>query len=403
MANTFANLTNAASRLKYFYQGPIISQFNDQLPFYKAVAKGSQKFVGLQVAVPIKVLRNPGIGATSDGGTLPVIGAQTTQQALISAKYNYLRAGISGPMIKASQGDKGAFITEMAFEMEQGLADLKQDVSRQLFWDGTGTLATVAANAVATNTFTVTGRESTENGSKYLSAGMVIDVYTSAGAVVVSGVTITSVTSGATATVVVGSNITVSATDIVVRSGAYNQEIQGMLYSMGATQTSTIYSIDRSAYVAYQSNVVSGSGGQLNLDMLQQAWNAGKENGGADYDYEVCDYTTERYYNKLLVPDKRFVGKVAGDGTFSDKNKSYLEFGGIPIVPDQNCPTRFFFIDSKQWKKFVLCELEWADETGSYMIAQTSSDQFELRLRLFANLFPEKPSGQAVVRNYISP
>ena len=48
-------------------------------------------------------------------------------------------------------------------------------------------------------------------------------------------------------------------------------------------------------------------------------------------------------------------------------------------------------------------ELEWADETGAYMIAQTSADSFEARLRLFANLFLEKPSASACLQNYISP
>lgn len=35
--------------------------------------------------------------------------------------------GITGPMIKASQGDKGSFVSIMEYEMEQGLVDLKND------------------------------------------------------------------------------------------------------------------------------------------------------------------------------------------------------------------------------------------------------------------------------------
>jgi hypothetical protein len=53
--------------------------------------------------------------------------------------------------------------------------------------------------------------------------------------------------------------------------------------------------------------------------------------------------------------------------------------------------------------KYVLSELEWASETGSELIVQTSSDLFEVRLRLFANLFNEFPASCAVLRNYISP
>jgi len=105
-----------------------------------------------------------------------------------------------------------------------------------------------------------------------------------------------------------------------------------------------------------------------------------------------------------LVADRRYIGeKVTGDGTFTSKDEVYLNFSGAPILADQSCPTRFFFITEGNLKKYVLAEMEWADETGSYLIAQIGSDAFEARLRLFANLFLEKPSASACLQNYISP
>jgi len=406
MANIFANLTNALGILKNYYAGPIVTQFNDEIPLYKHIENGKEKYNGLQVNRPLKVRRNPGIGATSDGGNLPTIGKQTTAQAVITAKFNYLRFGVTGPMLKASQGDKGSFVNIMSFEMEEGLIDLKNDVNRQLFWNGNGCLATVSANAIASNVITVTGRESTEAGNKFLDIGMVIDVVNSAGTVVASAVEITALSGSTTATLTLSAAVTVSATDIVVRSGAYNMEIQGLLTSQDGLTTS-IYSIDRSTYPVYQSNLLNASGNQLNLDFLQQMYNEASRRGGMKMDAVFSDYDSERYYNKLLVADKRFVNtvaaKVKGDGTFSDKNKSYLEFAGVPWVADKDAPTRVFMLDSKTYKKYVLSELEWADEGGSFMTTQISADAYEARLRLFANLFPEKPSASAVGRNYIAP
>lgn len=402
MANQFASLSSALSILKNWYQGPIVSQFNDEIPVYKEMEKGKEKFSGLKVIRPVKVRRNPGVGATSDGGLLPSIGQQTTAQAEISAKFNYLRFGITGPMIKASQGDKGAFVSAMEFEMNEGLNDIKSDVNRQLYWDGSSDLGVVSANAVGSTVITVTGRESTEDGVKYLDVGMVIDIVTSAGAVVASGIGITAVSGTTTATLTLSSAVTCSANDIVVRSGAYNQEIQGILTSLDGGTTS-IYGIDRSTYVNFQGNVVNASGGQLTLGLMQQAYNEARRRGGGKPRLMLCDFDTERYYNKLLVADKRYVGKVAGDGTFSSKEGSYLEYAGSPVIPDKDCPTRFMFLDPSTWKKYVLSELEWADDTGSYLIAQTSSDAFEVRLRFFANIFCEKPSANAVLRNYIAP
>ncbi len=403
MANQFASINSALAILKNWYAGPIVSQFNDEIPFYREMEKGKEKYNGLQVVRPVKVRRNPGIGATSDGGNLPAIGQQTTQQATVSAKFNYLRFGITGPMIKASQGDKGAFVSGMEFEMTEGVLDLKSDVNRQLFWDGTADLALVAANAVASTVITAGGRESTEDGNKFLDVGMVIDIVSATtGALVASAVSITAMTGTTTVTLTLSAPVTCSANDIIIRSGALNNEVQGILTSQDGLTTS-IYGIDRSIYQVFQGNLVNAGGNPLNLNILQQALNSARRRGGAKMNVLYSDYDSERFYNKLLVVDKRYVGKVTGDGTFTSKEQSYLEFAGVPWAPDKDCPQRVFMLDSKQYKKYVLCELEWADETGSYMIAQTGADSYEARLRLFMNIFPEKPSSTAVVRNYISP
>ena len=91
MSNAFQGITSGLATLKNYYQGPIITQFNDDLPIYRGASKGKHAWSGQQVVRPLKVRRNQGIGATSDGGVLPNIGRQTTVQAIIAAKYNYLR------------------------------------------------------------------------------------------------------------------------------------------------------------------------------------------------------------------------------------------------------------------------------------------------------------------------
>ena len=404
MANQFASIASAISILKNWYAGPIVSQFNDEIPFYREVEKGKEKFNGQQVIRPVKVRRNPGIGATSDGGPLPAIGQQTTQQAQISAKYNYLRFGITGPMIKASQGDKGAFVSAMEFEMSEGLTDLKQDINRQLMWNGNGTLGLAAAAATASNTLTVQGRSSGENGNKYLDVGIVIDIVSAVtGLVTNSALTITAISGTTTATLTLSAPVTCSALDLIIRTGSNGNEVQGIQYALDGG-TSTIYNINRSIYTSYQGNVLSNNANSLSLNFMKQGWNQGKQRGGAKYDLVLCDYDSERFYERLLIVDKRYMGKVKGDGTFSEKDENYLEYGGIPLVSDKDMSDpNIAFLDTKQWKKYVLAELEWADETGTYLIAQTSADAFEARLRLFFNLFPEKPSAQVLLTSYISP
>lgn len=404
MPNTFQNITSGLAELKNYYQGPIKDQFNEELPILRGAEKVKQGWSGQQVIRPLRVVRNQGIGATSDGGTLPAIGRQTSVQAIIASKFNYLRFGVTGPMIKSSASDIGSFVRSAAYELEMGYKDLKSDVNRQLSWDGSGTMALVNANTAGSTSLVIKGRESSEPALKFVDVGFTFDVV-SGGAVVQSGLTVNSVSgtpTGATATLTLSAPVTCTAGDSLVRSNSYNQEIQGLLYSMDGG-TSTIYSVNRSTYMSYQGNSFAQSSAQLSLNTLQQAYNAGLYRGGAKYDAIYSDFDSLRYYQKLLTADKRYVNTQKGDGGFANKDTFYMEFNGIAWVPDKDCPLRTFFLSSDVIKMYVLSEMEFADETGSMYIAQTSADQFEVRVRYFANLFNEQPAACSVISGYISP
>lgn len=410
MANQFQGVSSGLAELKNFYQGPIKDQFNEDLPIYRGAEKQKQGWSGQQVIRPVRVRRNGGVGATSDGGTLPAIGRQTTQQAIILAKYNYLRFGVTGPMIKASQSDVGSFVRSAQYELEMGYKDLKSDVNRQLSWDGTNTLATVASAVLGSQTVSLTGRESVEPALKFLDVGTVVDIVTSLGVVKAAGVSIASISSGTgsslTATIVLDQAVTCAAADVIVRSNSYagttTNEIQGLLTQLDGN-TTTVFNIDRSLYPAFQGNSQDLAGGQLTLDKMQQAYNEGMRRGGAKYSAIYTDFNSLRMYQKLLTPDKRYANTTSGDGGFADKDKFYLDFNGMPVVPDKDCPQRMFFLPMSGIVAYVLAEMEFADETGSMYIAQTSADAFESRIRLFMNLFNEQPSASAVLKGYVSP
>lgn len=406
MANAFQGVTSGLAELKNYYQGPIVSQFNDDLPIYRAASKGKHAWSGQQVIRPIKVRRNQGIGATSDGGSLPQIGRQTTVQAIIAARYNYLRFGVTGPMIKASQKDVGSFVRAAAYELEQGYADLKSDINRQLSWDGTGDLALMNAAASGATSIVIKGRESTDAALRFVDVGLVFDVYSS-GTLVSSGHEVTAITAGdaatSTATLTISPALTASADDVLVRANATESlEIQGILTQLDGG-TSTVFNVDRSEYISFQGNVVNQGALQLTLDAMQQAQDEAERRGGGMVSAIWTDHASRRMYQKLLTADKRYVNTMEGDGGFSNKGENYLEFNGIPVVADKDAPRRMFFLKDKNLVKYVLAEMEFADETGSMYIAQTDNDELEVRIRMFCNLFNEQPSGSAVITNYVSP
>jgi hypothetical protein len=406
MANQYQNMTSGLPILKNFYQGPIQDQLNEDVNIYRGCEKGKHAWSGLQVIRPLKIRRNQGIGATSEGGNLPAVGRQGTAQAIILAKFNYLRFGITGPMIAASQKDVGSFVRGAAYELEEGYNDLRSDMNRQMSWDGTGKLATVSSAAVGSTALVIFGRESTEPALKFIDVGMVIDIVTTAGVVKASGVTVSAIASGtaggASSTLTLSAAVTCAANDILIRANSLNLEVQGLLTALD-NGTTTIFNIDRSSALSFQGNVIDRGGGQMTLDSLQQTEDEAERRGGKIISAIYSDHASRRMYQKLLTADKRFVNTVKGDGGFSDSSKNYLEFNGKPWVADKDCPTRVFFLPEKNIEKYVLKEMEFADESGSMYIPDSNTDQLEVRLRLFANLFNSKPAGTGCYTNYTSP
>lgn len=414
MANNYQSVTSGLGELKNFYQGPMQDQFNEEIAIWRGTEAGKYPWSGAQVNRPLRVRRNQGIGATSDGGVLPSIGRQTTIQATILAKYNYLRFGLTAGMIKASQSDKGSFVRAAAYELERGYEDLKSDCNRQMSWDGTGDLARANGAVVGSASVTLKGREDTEPALKFIDVGTALDIYTSAGALVQSGVTVNSISSGdassATATVVFDQAVTCSAGDVFVRANSFGQEIQGLLTQLDGG-TSTVYGIDRSTYISTQGNVVfctntgatGGSKLPLSLDYLQQAEDNAERRGGRMINCLYSDFSSRKMYQKLLQADKRYVNTMKGDGGFADAKKTYLEWNGKPWVADKDAPTRVFFLPDKYIEKYVLADMEFADETGSMYIAAQDNDSLEVRIRFFANMFNAMASGAAVVTEYVSP
>lgn len=413
MGNNYQGVTSGLAELKNFYQGPIVDQYSEDVAIWRGTEKGKYPWSGQQVIRPIKVRRNPGVGATSDGGTLPQIGRQTTVQAIISPAYNYLRFGITGPMIEASKSDVGSFVRSASFELEEGYNDLKSDSNRQMSWNGNGTLAQVNTTVVGSQSVVLAGRESPEPALKFLDVGSVVDIYNGS-TFVQGGLTIQSITSGtaisSTATVVFDQAVTATAGYNLVRTNSYGNEISGILTQLDGG-TTTVFSIVRANYVQTQANVVNvtsdgtstGASLPLSLGYLQQIEDESERRGGRGINCLYSDFGSRRMYQKLLTADKRYINTVKGDGGFADENKNYLEWNGKPWVADKDCPQRIFMLPDKYIEKYVLTEMQFADETGSMYIAASENDELEVRIRFFANLFNSKAAGSGCLANYTSP
>lgn len=408
MSNTFSSISNETGNLlKRFYVDGMIDQLNNDMPVMSFVEKTKAGVAGDATYFALKMARNQGIGASSDGGNLPQIGRYKTVQAKVDHKFNFLRCGITSGMIAASKNDKGSFLRQLDAMVKSGYADLKNDLNRQLSFDGTGNLGKLSANAVATNSISVQGREgTTEDGSKFLFPDMVVDIVSSAGVYKATAIGITAVTGTTTATVTLDTAVTAASGDLVVRSGSYGNEIQGLGYSLDGA-TTTIYGVDRSANPQFQGNLLNMAGGQLTIDGMQTAWNQGLRRGGTGngmYQGILMDFDSSRYFGKLLVADRRYPNGETLDPKLWKGAKSIgLSFNNVPVIVDKDMPVRIYMIPADVLKLVVLNELEQATESGSGLIPQTEQDSFEIRFRYFANLFNSQPSACAALYGYISP
>jgi len=408
MANTYAGVVNETGGLiKRFYAEGIVDQLSELMVIYKMAEKVKDQGGGDAVYVNTRQKRNQGIGASDDGGALPAIGKPGFLQAKVDHKYNFMRCGITSGLIAASKTNKGAFAKGLDATIKYSTKDFMNDFNRQLSSDGVGVLATLAANAVASTTITLIGREGTnEPGNKFVDVDMNIDIFTAAGDLRASGLSIISVVGTNVATVVLDGPVTASATDIVVRSGSYNKEVQGLLYALDGT-TSTIYStINRALFPAFQGNVLNLNGAQLNLDQMQQAYNEGLRRGGTGngiYQAALMDFDSSRFYQRLLTADKRYVNTMKLDGGAWQKERNTMEYNGVPVMVDKDFPVRIMFAPTEALRFYILNEMELANETGSNMIPSAENDVFELRFRMFGNLFNAAPAAFGVLRNYISP
>jgi len=314
MSNTFQSIASGVWNLKIFYQGPLQDQFNEDCKIYQMAEKSKFAWNGLQVNRPLRTRRNQGIGATSDGGPLPAIGKQGGVQAVIPAKFNYLRFGITGPMIKSSQNDKGSFVRQAEYELKMGYKDLTSDCNRQNSWNGDGNLARINTTAAGSTSISIKGRETGEAALKFLDVGAAIDIISSVTSLpVASGVTIQSYTVASplatTATIVLSAAVTVTADDIIIRSGSQGNEVQGLLTQLDGL-TTTVFSIDRSQYISTQGNVEDVGGGQLKLINLQNAWATGQLRGGVKYASVYSDFDSQTYYTKLLQAEAIELNKL---------------------------------------------------------------------------------------------
>jgi len=387
------NLSNFDAVLKNIYLGPIRNQLNSKTILLKRIERDEESVSGKNATISLNYGRNEGIGARGDGSALPAAGQQSYKESIIPLRYNYGRIRITGPTIAASRDNKGAFVKAVDSEVKGMVRDLRADINRQLFGAGAGQL-TLCSLSTTTTTVNVTS-------TKYIKAGMIIDIKDSSGADISSGgsLTVASITS-ATAFVLTTTTVSTAITDGVYREDSIDLEIMGLKGAIDdGDNVSTFQGITRSSNLWFKSNVQESSSAGNNYAIsesrMQLAMDRAETEGDGTPSLIVTTHGVRRAYVDILTANKRFITTIDLHGGFKA-----LDYNGIPLTVDKDAlANTAFFIDESTLKIYRASDFDWMDKDGAILSRVSGYDAYEAVIYLYANLGCDACNKSTVMRD----
>lgn len=389
-----ATLATLSAILKDYYLPPVVDQLNNEVLLLQRLEKRDQELFGNQAIVPLHTGRSGGIGARPESGALPAPGNQVYKKAVYDLKYLYGRVRVTGPSMAKTASEAGAFLQVLKSELDGIRNDLRKDVSRQVYGDGTAIVAATAANT-AVNTLTLSSDEPIRHGFLYV--GMVVDIGTSAAPTgVASARTITAINPATPSITIDGAAVTTAATDKVFRSGAAGAsstvyEIDAGLQKLVSTAANTVGGINAATDTVWD-NARDTTGGALALDTMMKAFNTQRISGG-NLTAIITSFGLQRAFFNLLQSKVQYVTPTKLAGGFQS-----LEFMGMPLIADIDAPFgKMFFLDESTLKVFSNRDWHFLDEDGNVLKWNNGYDEWEAVLARYMNLGATRRNNQLVI------
>lgn len=400
--------------LKDFYEGPIRKHLNNNVTILKYVEKSKRKWTGRQVLFPVHLRRNTGVGARSEQGQLPVAGRQTYVESQIRTKHMYGRITLTGAVIAASKGDRGAFATALRTEIDGMRTDLRNDMNRQCFGNNV-TIAPVqpgddvnltGKSGVLGIVSAVDGTNITviHPGTRFLKQGM--SIHSGTHDELTTGTHQTTTVSSVTDTGVFVKDAagTVEVHDIIVRGDASDHSFENEITGLDAIVESSgsLQNIDPAVngeWVAKKFDNPLGTGGTsrpLSLELMQLAVDAADEIGGTEPNLIMGHHSMRREYINLLTSDVRYAPEQLKGGF----QKLTYAGGSTPITIefDKHAPyNKLFFIRTADIKLYVQQDWKWADRDGSTFSRLQNQDAWEAFMLWYGNLGCERRNSHVVI------
>ena len=402
---TQAAIATLGSILKDLYLPPVVEQLNNEVLFLQRLEPRSQELVGNQAVVPLHKNRTGGIGSRGETDALPQPGSQGYAKAVFDLKQHYGRVRVTGLAMAKTASEAGAFLQALKGELDGIRNDLKKDVARQTYGDGSGKLAGAATGANGAQTVTLTSDEPLRKGQIYI--GMRIDIGTTANPVAIyDGSTgdrfVTDVNIAAkTVTVNTGTiGATTAGTHFLFRqgnlTGATVNEMIGLQGLVSDTGTGIVGGIDSSAAGnSFWQNQVDSTGGALTKDQMTKAFNTVNIQGG-NVSLMVGSFGMQRALFNLLQTQVQYIEPLNLKGGFKA-----LEYMGQPFVADLDAPFgHIYFLDERFLKVFATSDWHFLDEDGHVLKWVSGFDAWEAVLARYMNLGISRRNVQFVASGF---
>lgn len=344
---------------------------------------------------------NETIGAINEEETFRPIDSEHYAQWKVIPKVNVGPIQFSGLASKALDGGDESFAKAVVDALDKARQRLNKDENRQFFGSGSGVLTSPGTAASNVTSFTVSS-------AQYLRANQVVDIYTSTGGtIVVSGVRLTDVSKvNSIAYIAASLGVALASTNVIVKQNilvnapADGKEMMGL---SGITDDSTLLSTFQNLS-ALNSQIwrglqIAAGGSNLTSDLLQRLIDDIEVLGGEQIDMLMIHNKQRRKYLDITVPQKRYM-----DGDMDTGYKS-LEFNGIDLFLDEDCPTDSVFAIKKSFvRKFELKPMAMGSHDDSDIFLRIANqDVFQAYWSHYCNFGTSKRNATGRISGLATP
>jgi hypothetical protein len=363
-----ASLTTVNAITKEIYEPRIREQLQDE-------------------AVALKRIENSSDGVESQVGgkyvTFPVAGQQAYAAARISLRYQYGLARLSGQTMELVEKNYQAFASALDLEMTGLKNDLRKDLNRQVYGNGSGAVAT-AATAGTGNTFNASS-------AQWAQLGMQVDIVTGTTlgnanpTIIASNRQITAIDVDTNIITFNGAAQPTAVGDVIVRTGSVNREWAGL----GAiiANSGIFQNVDPSVEPTWKSVVDANNGTNRPLSEGLMILMADKvrANGGS-VTAMFSNLGVRRAYFNLLSQQRRYTNTQEFTGGFRGLAFT-TDNGDIPFVVDTDCPpNRVYGINEKEITLYRESDWSFMDRDGSKWARVAGFDAYDATMYQYSNI-----------------